>query len=101
MPLDENFVTRVRKCIGKRRGISERKMFGCAAFFLNGNLACGVHGNELIVRIKPDAVEATAHASFRSQWAAYGWLLVKVTDDDTLSRWIDRSITYAATLPTK
>jgi hypothetical protein len=81
-------------------------MFGCAAFFLNGNLACGVHGNELIVRVKPDAVEAALKQPHTRRFdlsgrPMNGWLLVKVTDDDMLSRWIDRSITYAATLPTK
>ena len=31
----------------------EKKMFGGLGFLLNGNLACGVNKNDLIVRVDP------------------------------------------------
>jgi hypothetical protein len=33
-------------------------MFGGLAFLLDGNLACGIHGDELIVRLAAERAEA-------------------------------------------
>ncbi len=33
-------------------------MFGGLAFLLDGNMACGVRGHDLIVRVAADAAEA-------------------------------------------
>jgi len=43
-----------------RRGfeIREKNMFGGLAFMLNNKMACGVIGDELMVRVGPDAYEA-------------------------------------------
>ena len=106
MPIDQNLADRVRRCIGKRRGLSEKNMFGCVGFFLHGNLACGVHDSELIVRLGADAAEsALGEPGTRpfdlSGRPMKGWLLVQVQDDKSLSRWIKRGIAYAAGLPRK
>ncbi len=53
MAFDQKLAERVRKRLGKRRGVIEKQMFGGLAFVLNGNLCCGVHGRELIVRVAP------------------------------------------------
>src|SRR6266542_5267982 len=42
---------RVRELLGDRSGLAEKRMFGGLAFPLNGNMACGVRGDELIVRV--------------------------------------------------
>jgi TfoX/Sxy family transcriptional regulator of competence genes len=51
---DEALAARIRRGLGKRDGIAEKKMFGGLAFLLHGNMCVGVHGNELIVRVDPD-----------------------------------------------
>jgi hypothetical protein len=33
--------------------VIEKRMFGGIAFLLYGNMCCGVHGDELIVRLDP------------------------------------------------
>ena len=106
MSVDEKPTNRVRGCIGKRRGVSERKMFGCIGFFLNGNLACGVHENELIVRVGDASEQAALQEPHTRRFDVSGrpmkgWLLVAVEDDDEVSRWVSRGMTYAATLPKK
>jgi TfoX/Sxy family transcriptional regulator of competence genes len=58
MAFDEELAERVRRQVGKRIGLSEKKMFGGLAFLLHGNMSCGVHGNELIVRIDPETTES-------------------------------------------
>jgi hypothetical protein len=81
-------------------------MFGCIGFFLNGNLACGVHEKELIVRVGADSVDAALHEPRTRRFdlsgrPMKGWLLVQVEDDKALSSWLNRGLTYAATLPKK
>ena len=41
-----------------RDALTERKMFGGIAFMIGGNMACGVIGDELIVRVAEDATTA-------------------------------------------
>jgi len=43
MPFDTTLADRIRKRLGKRPGLTEKKMFGGIAFLLNGNMCCGVH----------------------------------------------------------
>lgn len=42
----------VRDALVGREGSSERKMFGGIGFMLGGNMACGVIGEDLIVRLE-------------------------------------------------
>ena len=106
MSIDENLADRVRRHIGKRSDVSERKLFGCIGFFLNGNLACGVHEKELIVRVGAESVDAAlrdprARRFDLSGRPMKGWLLVQVEDDNALPIWVNCGLTYAATLPKK
>ena len=106
MPISDDLANRVRRCVAKRSGLSERRMFGCLGFFLHGNLACGVHDDELIVRVNPDSVEPLLKEPHTRRFdlsgrPMKGWLLVKVADTAALSRWVNRGITYAATFPRK
>jgi hypothetical protein len=38
--------------------VAEQQMFGGLAFLVQGNMACGVRGEDLIVRLAADAVES-------------------------------------------
>src|SRR3989449_2947700 len=44
---------RVRAMLAGRPGLTEKEMFGGIAFLLGGNMAVGVHGEDLIVRVDP------------------------------------------------
>ena len=57
MAYDEKLAARVRDLLPGGNGLTERKMFGGLAFMLGGNMCCGVHGDELIVRVGPDRHE--------------------------------------------
>ena len=46
MAFNEKLAERVRGQVGKRNGLSEKKMFGGLAFLLHGNMSCGIHGDE-------------------------------------------------------
>src|SRR4026209_231485 len=66
MAFSEALAQRVREALGKRKGISERKMFGGLAFLLNGNMCCGVMGDLLMLRLgESGATEALAEPHVR------------------------------------
>jgi hypothetical protein len=53
MVYDEGLATRVREVLGDPPGLVEKRMFDGLAFLLHGNMACGVRGDDLIVRWPP------------------------------------------------
>jgi TfoX N-terminal domain len=54
---DEDLAQRVRDVLAARAEVTERKMFGGIAFMVAGNMACGVLGEDLIVRLGGDEGE--------------------------------------------
>lgn len=106
---DESLADRIRKRLGKRDGVSEKKMFGGLAFLLNGNMCCGVHGRELIVRLGPEKTDrALAELHTRicdlSGRPMKGWTLVEtagLVDERALAKWLRMGIDYAAQLSKK
>ena len=109
MAYDEGLATRVRELLGDQPGVAEQRMFGGLAFLVHGNMACGVRGEDLIVRLAADAAESVQdEAGVRpfdlTGRPMKGWLLVAAdghAEDDDLRRWVDRGVGYAASLPPK
>ena len=104
MAYDEGLADHVREALAGRAGFSERKMFGGIGFMLNGNMAVGVHGDELIVRVAPDRTDdALAQPHTRrfemTGRPMKGWLLVSSHAD--IDAWIAEGAEYAASLPPK
>src|SRR3989442_8321298 len=58
MTYSEAQAARVRKELAGQSGIVEKQMFGGIAFLLGGNMAVGVHGEDLIVRVDPAQTNA-------------------------------------------
>lgn len=109
MAFDEDLAGRVRDRLADLPGVTERKMFGGLAFMLAGNMCCGIVGDDLMVRVGPDAHEdATARPHVREMdftgRPMAGFVLVAPpgTDGDTdLAGWVDRGVAFARTLPAK
>lgn len=55
MAYSEAVAQRVRDSIGSHPALTERKMFGGIAFMLNGNMACGVNGENIMLRVGKEA----------------------------------------------
>jgi TfoX/Sxy family transcriptional regulator of competence genes len=75
----------------------EKKMFGGVGFLLNGNMACGVIGDGLIVRVNTDE-----HAALLKPMK--GWLVVEAEGCKTsmeLNAWIKKGVEFSLTLPPK
>jgi TfoX/Sxy family transcriptional regulator of competence genes len=109
MAYDERLAARVREAVAVRADVTERKMFGGIAWMLGGNMAVGVRGEELIVRVDPEEHERVlgldgVRTFDMGTRTAKGFILVapdEVADDEGLGEWIDTGADYAATLPPK
>jgi TfoX/Sxy family transcriptional regulator of competence genes len=108
MAYDEVLAGRLRDRLDSAAGVTEKKMFGGLAFLTDGNMTVGVHGDDLIVRISPDATEsALGQPGVRpfdiTGRPMRGWILVAGDhlDDQDLDRWIAVAIAFVATLPPK
>jgi len=89
--------------------VVEKKMFGGVGFLLNGNLACGVNKNDLIVRVDPEKnttlLEKPHVRPFDMTGRPMkGWLVVEaegVKTDKQLGGWLKEGLEFASTLPEK
>jgi TfoX/Sxy family transcriptional regulator of competence genes len=109
MAYDEQLADRVREVISARADVSERKMFGGIAFLFAGNMACGVLGEELIVRLGDEEGEkALAEDGVRpfdftgKPMRGIVYVSAELTGDDQgLAGWVDAGADFAASLPPK
>ena len=108
MAFDAELAQRIRDRMTAVAGVSERKMFGGLAFLTSGNMTVGVNGDDLVVRIDPEAMDdALAVPDVRpfdmTGRPMRGWIVVASDglSDDELERWIDQARSYVATLPPK
>ncbi|MFE0251561.1 TfoX/Sxy family protein [Streptomyces sp. NPDC059010] len=109
MAYDEGLAQRIRERLGAETGVSEKKMFGGIAFLMHGNMAVGVSGEDLMVRVGPDGTDAAlARPGTRifdmTGRPMKGWILVagdSLADDAVLGAWIDEGCAFAAGLPPK
>lgn len=109
MAFDEELAERVRRALTGYAELEEKKMFGGVGFLLNGNMACGVHGQNLIVRVGPERYEETLKTSYARPFdltgrPMKGWVYVDpdgFKHDAQLKEWILLGITFSQTLPRK
>lgn len=57
MAYDEGLTERIRERLGADPDIAEKRMFGGIAFLHHGNVAVGVSGDDLMVRVCPEATD--------------------------------------------
>src|SRR5438132_13658772 len=111
MTYSEAQAERVRKELADRPGLIEKQMFGGIAFLLGGNMAVGVHGEDLIVRVDPAQTDALLREPGAKPFdlsgtpgPPAGWLLVGPTGYRTHAApptWVGRGTPYASALPKK
>ena len=109
MAYDEGLAERIREQLGVDPGITEKRMFGGIAFLYRGNMAVGVTGDDLMVRVGPDATQAAlarpgARILDMTGRPMRGWIVVAgeaVAEDDALGAWVDEGHAFAASLPAK
>lgn len=109
MAFDETLAARIRDALARKRGVEEKKMFGCICFLLNGNALAGVWKDRLIARLGSDEAEAALREPQVRAFDITGrpmrnWVAVEregVESDEQLHDWIQRAIKFVRTLPKK
>lgn len=109
MAFDEGLAERVREQLAGLQAVSEQRMFGGLCFMLSGNMCVGVVQDRLMLRVGPDAYEATLglpHArpmDFTGK-PLRGFVYVDAegfAEDEDLAGWVERGVAFAAALPPK
>jgi len=109
MAYDEGLAQRVRELLSEQLGYVEKKMFGGIGYMLHGNMACGVNGTDLIVRVGPEQYEEALADEHTKPFdmtgrPMKGWVVVVAQGyeaDEDLRLWVQRGVTYALSLPAK
>jgi TfoX/Sxy family transcriptional regulator of competence genes len=109
MAYSEELAIRLRAALRQTRGLEEKKMFGGIGFLVNGNMACGVHGQNLIVRLGSAEYEAALQRPHvkvfdMSGRPMSGWIFVEkdgYASEAALKAWIEKSLKLARSLPPK
>lgn len=109
MAYSEELAERIREVVDVRPGVSERRMFGGIAWMVNGNMACGIIGDDLMVRLdrdEADIAQAEEHVGpmdFTGR-PMRGFITVEaagIDGDADLGRWVDAGADFAESLPSK
>ena len=109
MAYSEGLAIRMRAELGRARGLQEKKLFGGIGFLVNGNMACGVHGQNMLVRLGTADYEAALkmpHVKVFDMTGRpmKGWIFVEKRGyeaKEALRRWIVKSVEFAKSLPPK
>ena len=109
MAYAEQLAQRIRQLLAGRPDIEEKKMFGGIAFMARNYMACGVNGDELMVRIGPDRYEELLQLPHAREMdftgrALKGMLYIDaagIDKDEDLRAWLQRSLDFVDTLPPK
>lgn len=88
---------------------AEKKMFGGVGYLLNGNMACGVNKDNLIVRVDPEKHAALLEKPHAKPFdltgkPMQGWIVVEPDGVKTarqLGTWVREGVGFALTLPPK
>ncbi len=108
MAYDEKLADRVRDILEGDPGVSERKMFGGLAFMVDGHMACGIAGDDLMLRLGAEGAEAALQKphvrpmDFTGR-PMKGMVFVEPPGlrGASLGRWVSAATTFARTLPPK
>ncbi|MDO9264582.1 MAG: TfoX/Sxy family protein [Desulfosalsimonadaceae bacterium] len=109
MAYDQGLAQRIREIVQDMPGCVEKKMFGGLCYLMDGNMACGVYKEFLIVRVGIDDYESALMEPHTRKFditgkIMKGWVMVDgggYADDDDLTGWLRRGFGYAGSLPPK
>lgn len=114
MAYDEELANRYRKALGKRKGITEKRMMGGICYMLNGNMIGGAdrhketHVGRFMFRVGKDNEEVALSRKGSAIMEQGGRRMTGMVfvdaescDDSTLKEWIKLAVDWVKTLPPK
>ncbi len=109
MAYDTSLEARIdEEIVGWDVDVMKRKMFGGLGYFIGGNMAFGVKGDELIVKPNPSQVDELQKEPGMKPFSFGGktmrsWCLAEpeILDEENLPRLLKICLEYSLTLPPK
>jgi len=109
MAYNKNLGLRISHFLADEPSLVEKKMFGGVGFLLDGNMACGVIQDALIVRVGADAYQSALDQPHVRPFdmtgrPMSGWVMVDppgISDEEALEAWIRQGCDFARSLPPK
>ena len=109
MAYDYGLAQRISEVLDELSGTVEKKMFGGVCHLVDGNMACGVFKEFLIVRVGSDQYEKSLKSPGVRVFditgkVMKGWVMVEESayaEDEDLRQWIDMGVEFAKSLPLK
>lgn len=109
MTYDERLEGRIRRAVGGREDVTEKKMFGGVAFLLDEKMFIGIVKDDLMVRVGPEQHQAAlAEPHVRpmdfSGRPMVGYVYVEPAGSSTekaVKRWVERGLEFVATVEKK
>ena len=108
MAYDEKLADRVRDIREGEDGVTERKMFGGLALMVRGHMACGIVGDDLMLRLGAEGAETALE---RPQVRPMDFTgkpmtgMVYVGEEGlrgaALRRWVGKAVLFVGGLPPK
>lgn len=106
MAFDEALAERIRKVLGPRLELSEKKMFGGLAFLADGKMFCGLAKGELMLRVGPERYEeALTEPHVRPMdftgRPLQGYVYISpagLKTEKALRRWVEQALTFVGTV---
>ena len=106
---DERLIKRIRAILKRRKGYSEKKMFGGVCFMIGGNMCVGPWNGTLIVLIPKENHGGTQSGQKVKPMditgrVMRGWALIEpagIESADQLKAWVRRAAKFAGSLPEK
>ena len=110
MAYDSDLANRIRQVVHGERGLTEKRMFGGLAFFINGNMAVSASSKGgLLLRVDPAQTQSLVGEPHVQRFEMRGremdgWLRVDaeaLETDDALRAWVSHGVAYAQSLAHK
>ena len=109
MAFDQRLAERVSGVLEDVPDVREQQMFGGIAFIVGGHMACGIVGDELMLRLGEEGADAALDQPHVRPMDFTGrpmstMVFVQpagIETDGELAGWIARALAYVQTLPPK
>lgn len=106
---DEVLAGRIRDVLADVDDVAERKMFGGLAFMVAGHMACGIVGEELMLRLGDEGADAALDRPHVRPMDFTGRPMHSMVyvepagfrDDESLGAWVGEAVAFVRTLPPK
>ena len=99
----------MRRLLAGRGDVTEKPMVGGLSFLVNGNMACGITGLDLMVRVGADGREQALREPGVRPMSLGGRTLsgfvsvgpASYAAEEDLTAWVQRGLDFASALPAK